>query len=486
MLGVYIHYDTDVILEKNYKMCINKMETVLKQWSKRNMSLCGKVTLINSLLGSLFVYKMSVIPSMHKSQFEKIDEMLETFIWNGRRPKIPLHVLMNSKTSGGLKLVNMRMKDHALKATWPWMLEKNEKLANIVYANIAPYLDSDIWRCNLQAKQINMIIEKKVNPFWYDVMESVMLMKQSRNEDSDFLWYNKEICIDNSPCFWLTPYQKGLKVISDLYDEGRLKSMYKLYHDFNLSLMQANSLISAIPKRLKDKYRTTSMVVRYEGSCSAIYESLIDDNTVLAKKCKQREMDLNIQIDYAGFLKSFRNIYSVSNIPKYRSFQYWLIQRAVTTNIHLKHWNMKEDDLCTFCRSHRETYVHLFVHCEKVKPIWLSLENWMQNFSEDKIDFSEENVIWNVLVDEPSRIDNFLCLVTKQYIYRQRCLGRELSYQELRRSILNIRDMEKYIATKNKKLDKHYRKWDINYKKTSPSSINDQTNQLIHQYLQNM
>ena len=84
----------------------------------------------------------------------------------------------------------------------------------------------------------------------------------------------------------------------------------------------------------------------------------------------------------------------------------------------------------------------------------------MLTFSEEPICFEEGTVLWNRLVPNNSKhVKNFLCLVTKQYIYRQRCLGKSLQYQELLASIIKLRNIEKYIAMKNNRLSKHNKKW---------------------------
>ena len=51
------------------------------------------------------------------------------------------------------------------------------------------------------------------------------------------------------------------------------------------------------------------------------------------------------------------------------------------------------------------------------------------------------------------------CLITKHYVYRQRCQGKEILFPELKRYILSIETMEKYIAIKNQKLNLHLKKW---------------------------
>ena len=83
----------------------------------------------------------------------------------------------------------------------------------------------------------------------------------------------------------------------------------------------------------------------------------------------------------------------------------------------------------------------------------------MDQFHKNPINFKEDTVLWNKIISKPGDIKNFICLMVKQYIYRQRCLKQSLNYYELIDQIYLTRNMEKYIARKNSKEHLFYRKW---------------------------
>ena len=72
---------------------------------------------------------------------------------------------------------------------------------------------------------------------------------------------------------------------------------------------------------------------------------------------------------------------------------------------------------------------------------------------------NHETIILNAVHSKPTHILNCICLLTKQYIYGQRCLGKQLQMSELKALIMQQENVEKYIATKNSSLTKHYAKW---------------------------
>ena len=63
------------------------------------------------------------------------------------------------------------------------------------------------------------------------------------------------------------------------------------------------------------------------------------------------------------------NIHKITNIPKFRSFQYRILMRGIVTNIQLYQWKMLENDNCYYCNCERETLSHLFYYCTEIRGV---------------------------------------------------------------------------------------------------------------------
>ena len=86
----------------------------------------------------------------------------------------------------------------------------------------------------------------------------------------------------------------------------------------------------------------------------------------------------------------------------------------------------------------------------------------MNAISRDSILFDVDTVMVNRIVeDKPVHCKKILCLLTKQYIYRQRCFKQIPRWGELRALIQRTIAVEEFIAIKNKKLAKHNKKWNV-------------------------
>ena len=118
VLGVEIGGSGTDLGSLNYGPILSKTQAIMQNWSKRNISLLGKIQIINSLVGSLFVYKMYVLPRIGQNFIIKFNKMVENFLWNGRKPKISLAILQNSKKYGGMCLFDLGARDDAIKISW--------------------------------------------------------------------------------------------------------------------------------------------------------------------------------------------------------------------------------------------------------------------------------------------------------------------------------------------------------------------------------
>ena len=150
--------------------------------------------------------------------------------------------------------------------------------------------------------------------------------------------------------------------------------------------MQLNSLISAIPSRIRPMKPQMTLEC---ATTSIVYEHLIEKSNALMEKCIAWEEELCTEINYETFIRCFNDIYKVTNVAKDRSFQYRLLHRAIITNVHLARWGKCPDNLCTFCNETKETYVHLFIYCKYVEQLWIRCDEFMnKNLSK------HTNIFW--------------------------------------------------------------------------------------------
>ena len=92
----------------------------------------GKICVINTLVISLMVHKMSILSLMSKDVICSF-KFIRDYVWKGRRGKIAYHVLTARKDQGGLNLANIQKLDQSLKISWVFYLECDQVIENLAY-----------------------------------------------------------------------------------------------------------------------------------------------------------------------------------------------------------------------------------------------------------------------------------------------------------------------------------------------------------------
>ena len=170
ILGVIIDCEQGTrMMEENYLPIKAKMLTVCTDWYNRTLSLVGKVRVVNTLIGSLFAYKMNIMLNLSEAYIKEIESCINNFLWHGKRAKISLKVLQLDYKDGGLRLTNIRARQAAHKIKWIYKLRNLDFLKECAYQRLSPTLRDTIWLCNLQEKDVRKLFDTK-NNFWAQVL----------------------------------------------------------------------------------------------------------------------------------------------------------------------------------------------------------------------------------------------------------------------------------------------------------------------------
>ena len=495
VLGVTITHSD--LVEKNYSGIITKVKNTLNAWNNRGLSLIGKVQVINSLVASLFVYKMMVLPTIPSKIVKQVDNIIRQFLWSGKKSKIAYSMLQNPKHQGGLDLVNLTKKDIALKASWPQILGKEQEYAEMVYGIMkCSTLKENLWRCSIAPEDAREY--KTSNVFWRDVLVSWSEYNFFHNTrvENQIIWNNSSIRVKGKPVRWDDVLKKGLIYVYQLFENQRYKSYDIVAEQYDLTLLRFNSLKAALPKTWKEFFVNTPAILylplpphnfdvamneQNRKLTQKVYRYIAGDSSMLQNKYLKWKQELGEEFghDVEEYAKHFTRIYKISNVAKLRSFQYRLLQRGLVTNIHLEKWKLSSTDVCYYCKTERESITHLLCQCEIVKAFWVKVKTWLcEKFSlqETDLEVCDRSIIFNNVVQKGDSVVNLIVLLAKHYIYRQKWQKGNLNIKAFQRVVQQVENMEKYIAVKNERVNYHERKW---------RQINVDKGNNLEQYVQN-
>lgn len=507
VLGVLISNNMQNIVIDNFRPIFTKLDGILKNWAARSVTLTGRILIVNTLIASMFVYKMQVLCNIPYKMIELFNEMISLYLWKDKKPKIALKQLMLDKTEGGLRLVDLFYRQMALKAQWVSFIKDNDFWSTVAYNQLCPIAKERIWCCNIHVDDVHLVHNEE--SFWSQVLYAWCLFNyrmptSTVDINSQILWYNSHIRVQNTILFNNNAWEAGLIRVSQLFENRQLISYDNIVQRYGpvLTWLQHAQIIAALPNHWKTilfeshgtivytppRYTLLSPMTKITTD---VYSYLISRKTDILKKKHTWENRLNVQLDDQEFFDLFKNVSLVTIATKYRDFQFRLLHNAVITNKHLYRYKMRDDNLCSFCALAEESILHLFFECTYVAQLWSDIKCYIDNKTAVSIsnncEWSAECIFFNCVHPTPSHVVNLIVVITKQYIYRQRCLGKKLYADALIKEFQQVYNTEYAIAKYKGKLEKHYAKWSqLDPSLTIKYNEIVQQNEYIQMYLNNM
>ena len=89
-------------------------------------------------------------------------------------------------------------------------------------------------------------------------------------------------------------------------------------------------------------------------------------------------LELNLLSNSVNWLDVYKSNYSATPETKLKSFYVKLNLRAIVTNIALHCFDIADSDKCSFCKTERETLLHLFCTCSSLVLFWESVISWIE------------------------------------------------------------------------------------------------------------
>ena len=158
VLGISVSDNPEQMLKDNLDPLYQKADNILKLWQQRHLSLFGKIQVLNSLINSLFIYRLTVLPIMTAEYIKKYETMIRNVLWNKGISKIPLNILYGRKQDGGAGLLNLIKQDKALKMQWIVRIQNNETLKQLAYDLMENPIGDLIWQVNIQPRDLNGLV----------------------------------------------------------------------------------------------------------------------------------------------------------------------------------------------------------------------------------------------------------------------------------------------------------------------------------------
>ena len=97
---------------------MHKVNLLINVWSKRRLTLPGKITVIKSLILPKFTHLFLALPNPPGEFINFLERKLYKFLWSNGPDRISRRNIVKTYMQGGLRMVNVNEFITSLKVTW--------------------------------------------------------------------------------------------------------------------------------------------------------------------------------------------------------------------------------------------------------------------------------------------------------------------------------------------------------------------------------
>ena len=116
VLGISLTTDLLEVLCHNIYPAFEKIKKYYQNMVLAKANTFGEITVIQSLLESQLIYKISVLSNPSYQLLKQIDQTLFNFLWDNKPHRITKQMAIEPRSSGGLSMIDIYTKIMALKA----------------------------------------------------------------------------------------------------------------------------------------------------------------------------------------------------------------------------------------------------------------------------------------------------------------------------------------------------------------------------------
>jgi len=381
-LGVYFGHDVKKKIWANWHERLAQVENCLKLWDKRNITLLGRILIVKTFAVSKLTFLSSVMECT-ESYLKQINRTLFNFIWKGKRDHVKRDTMIASKIEGGLKMVDFRLKDKALKVM---MLKKILEPGNENWKSIPlSYLNklgsiSVLLNVHMMPKECTK--GEIYIPAYYKEMLIALNSCKNRNRiypssvihvREQVIWGNQWIKCKGKPLWFERWINSNIIFVNDLFDsDGNfdevaifknvknktdiLAEMYKVKNsvpdDWKRILQQDPcKIVVKQPSELNITFLRGNhlLVLKDIKSSREVYNLLVNIN----KKPPCTKVLWNNIFSDKNII--WQNVYQekLCNVKEQKiiAFNFKILNNILATPYKLKKWNLIDSDICHLCFS---------------------------------------------------------------------------------------------------------------------------------------
>ena len=480
-LGVTLCTDLNAIVNVNYTTTMQAITKQIHHWSKRFLTVLGRIVVVKSLLVPKLNHLVLSLPSPDNNVISELNSTFHHFIWGGKIDRISRNQMALPCNKGGTGMVQLESFIKALKITWIRRILKydnNSKIYNLFKVNAVEcnfdYSSHDYWK---------YVIEKCQNSFWKNVFTAwrdytFLLVPTNRAQVlSSSIWNNINIKVGNKSVLYRAWDDHGIRYVNDLLSpDGDFLSLSDIQKKYNvrINFLHYYGIKKAICKQfshvlcnssitLQNPFQglNTYTILKESKGCKQFYNVFCNGMQVKFKCIDKWNHHLGINLVDKEWFKISHYNWKCTQEVKLRWFQFRLMNRILCTNTLLVKIGKSVNPNCSFCNEVQESIVHLFWDCKHIMNYWKDFQNWINGNLNTNISLNKNVVLFGNYQFKDYVFNNIL-LVLKFNIYKSRVKKEKPSFAFGKKDLERLYIHEKFmynVSLQNNNFIVRWHKW---------------------------
>ena len=373
-------------IEENWLGRIATVKKIFREWSKRNVSLIGKILIIKTFGLSQFIFLMKSIV-LPQNVLREINTMFFKFLWsnspinNNASEKIKRTIMYNDYSSGGLKMIDIIKFQESIMLEWVEKLLSREmcnwKTLPIFFFKHLGGLN--VFRCNVPPEQFQGLKSIK-STFWRAILINWLKHTHGHNSNTisldDPLHNNTAFTYRNKPLFLKSSIKKSCILLRDVISNNHILTLFEyrtMFGHYPGDFLDHNIISNAV-SRIDLQAITHNYNFSFKGDNIGklgrkhFYSKILFTEIPRCIEIWNNKFDINFDSSDWSLIFKLKE-------SRLRILTWKIIHNIYPTKLALFRMNIKDDNLCSWCDNNTiDNTEHFFFECPSVKPLWVEIE----------------------------------------------------------------------------------------------------------------
>jgi hypothetical protein len=437
ILGIIFKSDTPAsLIQENWQSKVNKIKQIILQWSKRNLSITGKLCIIKSFLISQVIYPLQSL-SAPVNFLNALNTMLFRYLWKKNTSntkafeKVKRTVMCSEFSDGGIKMINIIDMQASFLLKWISELNKqgHEKWKYIPRFKLSHLgknllcLNATVNLNGLRGKNLikSTFWENAIN-IWFENRH--LFTKHIVEFKHQTLWNNKYVTYRQKHLFIRKWIDANINRIEDVFQNDTFIPLQSIsdktgnYPSLQFDYNAVRSAVMTLQTRLPN-LQMTIQIPNKELTAKDFRVKITENKKVQPTATFFWHHRYNHTLDKHDWLMPRL----ATKEERLRLLQWKILHNIYPTNILLLKMGIRDNDLCDSCGV-RDTIEHFFWKCTKLSRLWKVVEDIVFRKTSKLIKITEQIALFGLenskLNIETIRIANHILLIAKMTISKFR------------------------------------------------------------------